>query len=679
MKSKDSDIIRSVAGAALKVMIGEEPDSQEFDQELKKTQTKASKKKTPEEEAGVAKAAVQAVKVEDVNVFDLPLDTMSEEDVASLKSLTQEAMDAVPLSQEQSNLIDKINVIREKYNMTLLQSLNNKKQIGEDKKELKKVSKELAGASKMHKSQSERIKKILPDVKSVDEAHGELHGGQKKLDMNKNNKVDAEDFKMLRAKKKPAKRTVTIDKPDRLVSMKVSKEAVEYVNEVEVLPKGVTRHKAKLAMGAKYGASDYGRGGEEEQTMKKAMTRKSEPKKRGSYGARQNIVRGTKVSGKDVNESASFFDKLTMLEEAPLEAISVALKEGRMKDMVTGHMDKGHSYDDAVKKAQADLDKMKKPKQMSLPLSKQKANEEYEQLDEKKHKKKHSCAEKVKSEEYGIGYCIPEMHTMLEDGTVTHYDVKVVKNGKRYIVRNVPIAEATDIVSEGHKHASKKTKSRKMKEGISPVPNKGKCPSGWELSPDGKKCLRKNLAGKGEAKPRYQMDDSVLKDEGKAIIENYFKHLLEGEEDKAEIVMAAKDMVDRVTSWMEDTAEMQAESMLELGDAIRDEMGQAQSETYIQTVKPGLESLYQSLEATRASLTSGVAKLTGEEEPAVDMGAEAPGMDAGMDAEEPMAEPEDDFGAAEPAAGGEEEAGRAKRESIQRSVRLGQILSSKKK
>ena len=143
--------------------------------------------------------------------------------------------------------------------------------------------------------------------------------------------------------------------------------------------------------------------------------------------------------------------------------------------------------------------------------------------------------------------------------------------------------------------------------------------------------------------------------------------------------MAAKDMVDRVTSWMEDTAEMQAESMLELGDAIRDEMGQAQSETYIQTVKPGLESLYQSLEATRASLTSGVAKLTGEEEPAVDMGAEAPGMDAGMDAEEPMAEPEDDFGAAEPAAGGEEEAGRAKRESIQRSVRLGQILSSKKK
>ena len=41
----------------------------------------------------------------------------------------------------------------------------------------------------------------------------------------------------------------------------------------------------------------------------------------------------------------------------------------------------------------------------------------------------------------------------------------------------------------------------------------------------------------------------------------------EGAEDNAELVMASKDMVDRVTGWMEDTAEMQTESMLELADA----------------------------------------------------------------------------------------------------------------
>ena len=55
----------------------------------------------------------------------------------------------------------------------------------------------------------------------------------------------------------------------------------------------------------------------------------------------------------------------------------------------------------------------------------------------------------------------------------------------------------------------------------------------------------------------------------------------EGAEDQAEIVMAAKDMVDRVTNWMEDTAEMQTESMLELADAIRDEMGSERSEGFV--------------------------------------------------------------------------------------------------
>ena len=188
---------------------------------------------------------------------------------------------------------------------------------------------------------------------------------------------------------------------------------------------------------------------------------------------------------------------------------------------------------------------------------------------------------------------------------------------------------------------------------------------------------------KAAANAATTLESKQSKSKETQIVENYFAHakkLFEGEEDKAEIVMAAKDMVDRVTGWMEDTAEMQAESMLELGDAIRDEMGEAQSETFIQTVKPALESLYTALESTRGALTGGVGQLTGEAEPAVDMGtpdempAEDPAMEPTVDAEAG-----DDFGAAEPAAGGEDEAGRAKRESIDLSRRLGTILSSKKK
>jgi len=192
---------------------------------------------------------------------------------------------------------------------------------------------------------------------------------------------------------------------------------------------------------------------------------------------------------------------------------------------------------------------------------------------------------------------------------------------------------------------------------------------GDKKSSKGLSAKQKKLpAGLQAAIAKKKTPESKYIDEGKAIIDNYFTSLLEGEEDKAEIVMASKDMVDRVTGWMEDTAEMQAESMLELGDAIRDEMGQAQSETFIGTVKPGLESLYTALEATRAALTAGVAQMTGEGG-AIPMGGEEEPMDAepAADAEmEPTIDAEaaeDDFAAAEPAAGGEAEAGREKRES----------------
>ena len=164
--------------------------------------------------------------------------------------------------------------------------------------------------------------------------------------------------------------------------------------------------------------------------------------------------------------------------------------------------------------------------------------------------------------------------------------------------------------------------------------------------------------------------------------------LNEGAEEQSALVMAAKDMVDRVTGWMEDTAEMQTESMLEIGDKIRDEMGVEKSEEFIGTVKPALESLFTSLESTRDALTSGVAILTGEGAPAT-MGDEVPGDDAEMDMEptvdddegiEKADDPEgDEFATADASAGGDEPADRAKRESVELSKRLGLLLASSKK
>jgi hypothetical protein len=179
-----------------------------------------------------------------------------------------------------------------------------------------------------------------------------------------------------------------------------------------------------------------------------------------------------------------------------------------------------------------------------------------------------------------------------------------------------------------------------------------------------------------DAKNKKKTDESVV---------------TEGEESKAELVMAAKDMVDRVTGWMEDTAEMQTESMLELADAIRDEHGSEKSEAFATSVKPALESMYAAMESTRGTLSAGVGMLTGEGEAPM-MGADlegdtevGPDIDAEIDAA-PDLTPDDGMGADEAAAGGEEEAGREKRESKQyskkkiaeTSKKLATTLSKKK-
>ena len=202
---------------------------------------------------------------------------------------------------------------------------------------------------------------------------------------------------------------------------------------------------------------------------------------------------------------------------------------------------------------------------------------------------------------------------------------------------------------------------------------------------------RENI-GEG-AKPDFlDMDKDGDKKEPmkKAIKDKKKKKVSEGAEEQAELVMAAKDMVNRITGWMEDTAEMQTESMLELADAIRDELGAEKSEAFTNAVKPSLEAMYTAMESTREALTQGVGIVTGEGEAVDTMGAEDPaGEDPAMeptvdaDAEEPAVDPEtgeaaDDFGADAAAAGGEAEAGRETRESIERSRKIGTLLAGKK-
>jgi hypothetical protein len=152
--------------------------------------------------------------------------------------------------------------------------------------------------------------------------------------------------------------------------------------------------------------------------------------------------------------------------------------------------------------------------------------------------------------------------------------------------------------------------------------------------------------------------------------------LTEGEEEKAALIMSARDMVDKVTGWLEDTASLKSETMLELVDSIRDELGSDISNQFTGKVKPALEEIYTTLETARTTLAQAVAILTGEEAPGMatdTMGAEPTAMGAD---EFPSG---DEFTAADASAGGAEAAGREMRENIAFSRKLGTMLSQPKK
>jgi hypothetical protein len=160
--------------------------------------------------------------------------------------------------------------------------------------------------------------------------------------------------------------------------------------------------------------------------------------------------------------------------------------------------------------------------------------------------------------------------------------------------------------------------------------------------------------------------------------------LHEGEIQQASAIVTAKTMVDRVGRWIEELSGMENDTLLQLGDSIRDEMGQEQAKTFISSVAPAIQQALENLKATREALSTGVRTLTGEEQPANMLGAEpeAGGMDdleapAEPDAmnAEPEADMGDEFAAAEPAAGGLGDAGRAQRESIDRSNNLLRVLA----
>jgi len=139
----------------------------------------------------------------------------------------------------------------------------------------------------------------------------------------------------------------------------------------------------------------------------------------------------------------------------------------------------------------------------------------------------------------------------------------------------------------------------------------------------------------------------------------------EGVEEQSELILAAKDMMDKVTGFLEDLASMKTEGMLELADRIRDEMGADKADAFLQKIQPAIEQAEATLTTTRQELDNGVRILTGEEVESTPMGADdTMDMDTDLDSlDSEGGEETDEFGASDAEAGGTEPEGREQRES----------------
>ena len=167
---------------------------------------------------------------------------------------------------------------------------------------------------------------------------------------------------------------------------------------------------------------------------------------------------------------------------------------------------------------------------------------------------------------------------------------------------------------------------------------------------------------KAEIKDKLSKGQPVSSDDRKAAASAM---RTEGVEEQSELILAAKDMMDKVTGYLEDLASMKTEGMLELADRIRDEMGADKADAFMQKIQPAIEQAEATLTTTRQELDNGVRILTGEEVASEPMGADdTMDMDTDLDSlDSEGGEENDEFGASDAEAGGTEPEGREQRES----------------
>tara|TARA_Y100001970_G_C14187647_1_gene833493 strand:+ start:16 stop:885 length:870 start_codon:yes stop_codon:yes gene_type:complete len=143
------------------------------------------------------------------------------------------------------------------------------------------------------------------------------------------------------------------------------------------------------------------------------------------------------------------------------------------------------------------------------------------------------------------------------------------------------------------------------------------------------------------------------------------KKLLEQEVEKAEIVIAAKSIVDELQNMIEDLGKLQNDELGAIVDQMSYQYGGDAAANFNTAVASQLDSLLSSIKSAKEAVNNEVLVLTGEAPAQSDMAATDSDLgDMGTDIEDPVADmPADDLTGGDDAASGPEEEplGRAKK------------------
>ena len=131
--------------------------------------------------------------------------------------------------------------------------------------------------------------------------------------------------------------------------------------------------------------------------------------------------------------------------------------------------------------------------------------------------------------------------------------------------------------------------------------------------------------------------------------------LFEQDLDQAELVLAAKDMGDRLQKMAEDLASMQVEDLMPLVAAMKEQMGPEKAGAFESSADAAISGALESVKSAKESHDNAVLALQGEAPPETDMDMEEPAPDMGGEISMDEPAPEMEIGDEEAMAGPEGE------------------------